>query len=457
MSILFDIPLPVRLLVIFVVAAGVASLLNAAIYAWSWERRLVSPWQRAADGASPRTWADRLPIVGWLRLCRDAGVVGKGFWIRPLLVELGFAAAASAYYWWQVDQLGLIAPQVEALARIIGRPLPAMNSDAIATPLHVQFLTHMLLLSLMTIATFIDFDERIIPDEITFPGVLLGLLIVTAYPLALLPNVDFGPKVSEAGVALVDQAGKALGGPEQAIYWEPAHLTAPIAWPAALEGRPHRWPLLLGLGCYWLWGVALTDRRWPNRSSLARNLRIIAARICRDLRATPLREAVIAGTLLVCMVWYSGGTHWQGLLSALVGLAASGLTVWAVRVIGTAVLKKEAMGFGDVTLMMMIGAMLGWQAGPLIFFLAPFAGMMLALVNLLLRGDQAIPYGPFLCLATVLVVLFWGDIWVYGYPFYSQGWLVPVVLVVCFLLMGVLLGLLQMLKALVGIRPEDRS
>ena len=37
-------------------------------------------------------------------------------------------------------------------------------------------------------------------------------------------------------------------------------------------------------------------------------------------------------------------------------MAAGGLIVWLVRILGTAVLKREAMGFGDVTLLAMIGA-----------------------------------------------------------------------------------------------------
>ena len=40
-----------------------------------------------------------------------------------------------------------------------------------------------------------------------------------------------------------------------------------------------------------------------------------------------------------------------------------------VRVLGSQVLRREAMGFGDVTLMAMIGAFLGWQAAVLTFFL----------------------------------------------------------------------------------------
>ena len=67
-----DWPLILILTGLFVVGAAVATLLNAAIYAWAWTPRRVSPWQPAPEGVSPRTWADRLPIVGWLRSRRPA-------------------------------------------------------------------------------------------------------------------------------------------------------------------------------------------------------------------------------------------------------------------------------------------------------------------------------------------------------------------------------------------------
>ncbi len=64
----------------------------------------------------------------------------------------------------------------------------------------------------------------------------------------------------------------------------------------------------------------------------------------------------------------------MGLFTALLGLVGSGGIVWAVRLIGTAALRREAMGFGDVTLMMMVGTFLGWQACLIAFFISPFAG-----------------------------------------------------------------------------------
>jgi prepilin signal peptidase PulO-like enzyme (type II secretory pathway) len=153
------------------------------------------------------------------------------------------------------------------------------------------------------------------------------------------------------------------------------------------------------------------------------------------------------GTAAIVFTWTrAADAHWAGLLTALVGLAASGGIVWAVRLIGTAALQREAMGFGDVTLMMMIGTFVGWQAGLILFFLAPFAGLAIGLVQLVFRRDDVIPYGPFLCLAAAACVVCWTPIWTWAQPMFQWGGLVPAVLVVCLAMLGVLLAIWQAIK-----------
>ena len=68
----------------------------------------------------------------------------------------------------------------------------------------------------------------------------------------------------------------------------------------------------------------------------------------------------------------------------------------------------ESMGFGDVELLAMIGAFLGWKAAILTFFIAPFFGVVVGIVNLVVKKDHTIPYGPFLSLAALLSV-FWAN------------------------------------------------
>jgi len=108
-----------------------------------------------------------------------------------------------------------------------------------------------------------------------------------------------------------------------------------------------------------------------------------------------------------------------GLLGFLVG---AGLTQ-AVRLSFGFLLRREAMGDGDVTLMGMIGAFLGWQAAVLTFFIAPFFGLghaawkVLMLLKKWLNGgqlsgvDRELPYGPYLSMAAVAVLLAWPWLW----------------------------------------------
>jgi len=70
--------------------------------------------------------------------------------------------------------------------------------------------------------------------------------------------------------------------------------------------------------------------------------------------------------------------------------------------------ETESMGGGDVKLLAMIGAFMGWKMALLAFFLAPFLGIVIGIVNLVTKKDHTIPYGPFLSIAALLS-LFWGN------------------------------------------------
>ena len=129
------------------------------------------------------------------------------------------------------------------------------------------------------------------------------------------------------------------------------------------------------------------------------------------------------------------------------GLVKASATLFSIPIVGTAILKQEAMGFGDVTLMAMIGAFLGWQACPLVFFVAPLAGVILAVVRWLASRQKEIPYGPFLCLAAVAIVVGWRMVWLEMSLAFQFIWLVPTALVACLVMLGLMLGFWTWLRS----------
>jgi leader peptidase (prepilin peptidase)/N-methyltransferase len=137
---------------------------------------------------------------------------------------------------------------------------------------------------------------------------------------------------------------------------------------------------------------------------------------------------------------------WKGLFTSLVGLAFGGGLIWAVRIVGTVALQKEAMGFGDVTLMAMIGTFLGWQACLVIVGLSPLAALVVAATQWVLTGRRDIAFGPYLCLGAVIVIVQWPAIWRNMEYWFDTGWLLPIVLAACLMLMMGLLMLWRMLE-----------
>jgi prepilin signal peptidase PulO-like enzyme (type II secretory pathway) len=203
---------------------------------------------------------------------------------------------------------------------------------------------------------------------------------------------------------------------------------------------------VLGVACYLLWCFALLPRSWRTRRGWKRAIGILYARIVREPFSWIVLGLALAGIIGIVGVWWLEGSRWESLLSSLVGLAAGGGIVWFVRIIGRFALRKEAMGFGDVTLMAMIGAFLGWQACLFVFFLAPFAGLLLGLANWMAHREHELPYGPFLCLATLFVIVQWAGIWGWASPFFSIPWLVPAAMGACMAIMLLLLTVLRRLR-----------
>lgn len=99
---------------------------------------------------------------------------------------------------------------------------------------------------------------------------------------------------------------------------------------------------------------------------------------------------------------------WRGLVASSAGALAGGVLIYGTGVLGTLIFRKEAMGGGDVKLMAMLGAFLGWQKIVLVFLLAPVLALPLALFFKFAKRMEVIPYGPFLSLAGWIGFI-WGD------------------------------------------------
>jgi leader peptidase (prepilin peptidase)/N-methyltransferase len=101
-----------------------------------------------------------------------------------------------------------------------------------------------------------------------------------------------------------------------------------------------------------------------------------------------------------------------GFVDALIGMVVGGGTLLFVAYAGQWLFKKEAMGGGDIKMAAMMGAFVGWQKILLVFFGGALVGMAVSLVWMAVspkvRQERVIPFGPFLALAAVTVIIY-GD------------------------------------------------
>ena len=98
-------------------------------------------------------------------------------------------------------------------------------------------------------------------------------------------------------------------------------------------------------------------------------------------------------------------------VQSVLGIVVGGGMLWCVAWVYEKVTGVEGMGGGDVKLLSLIGGVLGWWQVPVVLFVASLSGSVYGLFLMLRLGvgtKHALPFGPFLCAATVLLLFFSG-------------------------------------------------
>ncbi len=104
-------------------------------------------------------------------------------------------------------------------------------------------------------------------------------------------------------------------------------------------------------------------------------------------------------------------------LESLLGIVAGGGILYVVAMAYKLLSNVDGMGGGDIKLLAMIGAFLGWKAVFPVIFISSALGCVVGVPAMLIRRANsrfAIPFGPFLALGA-LVYLIYGDILIHWY------------------------------------------
>jgi leader peptidase (prepilin peptidase)/N-methyltransferase len=94
-----------------------------------------------------------------------------------------------------------------------------------------------------------------------------------------------------------------------------------------------------------------------------------------------------------------------GWVSSLIGLVVGGGSLWLLGEVYFRLRHEEGMGFGDVKMLAMIGAFLGWKLMLLTLVLSSFIGSVVGVAMIVLnKGDMkyALPFGTFLAIGALV-------------------------------------------------------
>jgi leader peptidase (prepilin peptidase)/N-methyltransferase len=332
----------------FVLGAVVGSFLNVCIYRLPLGLSVNEPKRSFCPECKAQIpWHHNLPLLSWLQLRGTCANCGARISIRYFGVELLTALLFLAVW--------LRFPGMLALG-------------------------YGVLLSLFVVATFIDFDHFIIPDEITLGGTLAGLALSGVIPTLMGVESHLAALLwSAAGAAFgffllwgVVVAGKAAFGRKRTVFNPPASFT----W--RREGDS---ATLTIAGKAEAWAEFFPEEKAVLRMKCA-SLEF-AGQTHENLELTSHYETLtVAGRDhdLCGVETFSGKLH-------------------------EVFFERDAMGFGDVKFIACIGAFLGWKAVLFTVAAASLLGTVVGVTAIMCRRREwsvKLPFGPYLALGATI-------------------------------------------------------
>ena len=335
----------------FVLGCMVGSFLNVCIYRMPAGLSIIMPPSHCPHCKYSIPWYLNVPLLTWLVLrgrCKNCGApISVRYFIVELLTGLLFLASWLKF----------------------GDPVHSLHSIPIAFVYAIFFAG-------LIVATFIDFEHFIIPDEITFGGIVVGLLLSFLLP-QLHDTPLHGPGLFRSFIGAVAGAG--------------------IVYAILRLGK-----LLFG----------------RQRLKLGQQTRIVFSETSLHLpgKEIPYDELFYRKSDVIVLQAQTVELIDRGYRDVTVRLSPGGLSISDEKlepadvpfmecVSEEVVLPREAMGLGDVKFMSAIGAFIGWQGVIFSLMISSMIGAAVGLVLILMRRREfssRIPYGPYIALAAVL-------------------------------------------------------
>jgi leader peptidase (prepilin peptidase)/N-methyltransferase len=443
---------------VFAFGACVGSLLNVVVYRMPRGEGLVFPSSRCPVCRTKLTWRENVPIIGWLllggrcRFCKSA--ISAEYPIVEAFTASLFTLIAWLFYTlpsktvWLGVPLGAIKPEW------------ALSGAPATWPMLVVLFT---LLSCLIAMTLIDARTSTIPLTLTWLPALVALLVHPVHALWVqltqghllytapgwtwtIPTPGWGGLGLSGGAVLGLGVGllllrAGLLGRSFADYeaWEQQQLALEQAQQGQLGQQAQASASMPSDGAVISSAAAQAGASGQPPAPAAAAANPPAddnpARLWIEYphaRREMVRElAFLAPAVLLGLIGWLALSAWaqanlrpnpnsfleplepgmplwlQALGGVLQGYVFGGGLVWLFRIGGTLGFGREALGLGDVHLMAAVGACCGWIDASLAFVGAAFVGMAWVILGTVSGGrlPRAIPYGPYLAVATLLVIL----------------------------------------------------